>query len=278
MGALGCLINGAPSGRVAVSDRGLQYGDGLFETIAVRNGSPCLWYRHMERLRRGCGVLGLPMPPLDVLLDECLSLIGYQGDGVLKIILTRGSGGRGYLPPVDPTPVRILCLYPFPDYPPTWQDAGVAVTLCRMPMSENRRLAGLKHLNRLDQVLARNEVSGDGTVEGLMCDSRGCVIGGTMTNLFLWTDGLLTTPKLDTCGIAGTVRGLVLEEAQRSGIPVRIKDIRLPETGQAQGMFLTNAVAGVWPVRRFLDNNFDVNLLPAALLDIVRRQTHQPEQ
>ena len=125
MGALGCLINGAPGDVVAVSDRGLQYGDGLFETISVRNGHPCLWYRHIERLRRGSRVLGLPMPPPNCLLDECLTLIRrHQDDGVLKIILTRGSGGRGYMPPADATPVRILSCYPSPDYPRTWQDAG----------------------------------------------------------------------------------------------------------------------------------------------------------
>lgn len=278
MGDLGCLINGVPGDVVPVLDRGLQYGDGLFETIAVRDGAPCLWRRHIQRLQRGCRILGLQLPPVHRLLDECLSLTRDHDAAVLKLILTRGGGGRGYTPPADPTPVRILSLHPSPDYPPTWRDDGIAVTLCCMPSSENRKLAGLKHLNRLDQVLARKELSADGYVEGLMCDSRERIIGGTMTNLFLWTGDVLTTPRLDTCGIAGTVRALVLEEAQRSGCRVRINDIRLPEIGQAQGMFLTNAVAGVWPVRRFLDNNFDVNHLPARLLEIVRRQTHQPEQ
>lgn len=110
-----------------------------------------------------------------------------------------------------------------------------------------------------------------------MCDSRERIIGGTMTNLFLWNGDTLTTPRLDTCGIAGTVRALVLEEAQRSGCPVRISDIRLVEIERARGMFLTNAVVGVWPVRRFLDTNFNVHRLPASLLKSVRRQTHQPE-
>ncbi|MDX2425918.1 MAG: aminodeoxychorismate lyase, partial [Cycloclasticus sp.] len=189
MRAFGCLVNGVPRDVVAVSDRGLQYGDGLFETIAVRAGAPCLWSRHIDRLQRGCRVLNLSLPPVDQLLEECLSLTQDHDAAVLKIILTRGSGGRGYTPPTDPTPVRILSLHPSPDYPPAWRDAGVVVTLCRSRSSENNQLAGLKHLNRLDQVLARKEVSAaDGCIEGLMRDSRGRIIGGTMTNLFLWAD------------------------------------------------------------------------------------------
>ncbi len=277
MSTLACLINGVPSDCVAASDRGLQYGDGLFETIAVRRGVPCLWHRHIERLLRGCRILDLPLPPVDRLLDDCLSLIRGRDNAVLKIILTRGSGGRGYAPPADPTPTLILSLHPSPDYSPAWRDDGVALTLCRTPSTENRRLAGLKHLNRLDQVLARKELSADGSVEGLMCDSRRHLIGGTMTNLFLWNDGVLMTPKLDSCGIAGTVRSLVLELARCDGCRVLIDDIHLAQIGRMQGMFLTNAVAGVWPVRQFQNNNFDINQLPGSLLEAVRQQTHRPE-
>lgn len=135
----------------------------------------------------------------------------------------------------------------------------------------------MKHLNRLDQVLARQELSGGDNVEGLMRDSGDRLIGGTMTNLFLWSGQTLTTPNLDRCGIAGTVRGLVLDEARRSGCPVRVADVRLDDIAGARGMFLTNAVAGIWPVGRFLDKTFNLNHLPVGLLEAVRRQIHRPE-
>ncbi len=270
------LINGSETDCLAVTDRGLQYGDGLFETLAVRDGAPCLWHAHFDRLTRGADRLGISCPPRDLLLHEVRQLAGGESTGVLKIVLTRGSGGRGYGPPESPRPIRILTLHPWPDYPLDREEQGVEVIFCRTPLGENPVLAGLKHLNRLEQVLARSEWRDRGIAEGLMQDGRGRIIGGTMSNLFLVRDGRLLTPQLDTCGIAGTVRDLVLRIAGAFGGNLE-RDIMRADLVTADGLFLTNALIGVWPVRRLGSREISLDNLPSELLATVRRASRTPD-
>jgi 4-amino-4-deoxychorismate lyase len=272
------LINGMESNCLAVTDRGLHYGDGLFETVAIRAGGLCLWREHFARLSRGANLLDISCPPEDLLLRECRQLIDGTSIAVLKIVLTRGSGGRGYLPPDPSNPRRILSLHPWPDHPAAWRSQGVALTLCRTPVSENRVLAGLKHLNRLEQVLARSEWRDPEIAEGLMQNSSAWVIGGTMSNLFLVREGRLTTPRLDRCGIAGTVRDLVLRLAGYFGIDAAESDINLTDLATADGLFITNALIGVWPVRRLGARTKSLECLPAALIAAVRKAAWNPEE
>jgi len=270
------LINGAAADRLPIADRGLQYGDGLFETLAVQGGVPCLWHAHFDRLARGADRLKIPYPPQELFLRECRQLAGGESTGVVKIILTRGRGGRGYSPPETPRPTRILTLHPWPDYPADRGKRGIDVIFCRTPLGENPVLAGLKHLNRLEQVLARSEWRDPGIAEGLMQDGRGRIIGGTMSNLFLVRAGRLLTPRLDTCGIAGTVRDLVLRIAGAFGIEVLERDIMRADLIAADGLFLTNALIGVWPVRRLGTREISIEHLPWELLAAVRRAAWTP--
>jgi len=272
------LIDGVATDRLAVADRGLQYGDGLFETLAIRDGAPCLWHEHLHRLSRGAERLGIPCPPPELLLREGRQLTGGESAGVLKILLTRGLGGRGYDPPEAPRPTRVLTRHPWPDYPETWGERGVAVIFCRTPLGENPRLAGLKHLNRLEQVLARAEWRDREIAEGLMRDGRGRIIGGTRSNLFLVRAGRLLTPRLDTCGIAGTVRGLVLRLAGGFGLRVLERDLRRADLVAADGLFLTNSLIGVWPVRRLGTREMSLDHLPWELIAAVRRATRTPDR
>lgn len=271
------LIDGVEADHVSVTDRGLQYGDGLFETVAVRNGCLRLWRAHFQRLTIGARRLGIPCPSQALLFDDCQRLINGTSPVVLKIVLTRGSGGRGYRPPEDPRPTRIVSVHPWPDYPSDWAEQGVAVTFCRTPLGENPALAGLKHLNRLEQVLARAEWRDPQIAEGIMLDGRGRVIGGTMSNLFLVRSGHLYTPKLDTCGIAGTVRALVLREAGTRGIEVVQTDVVSADLADADGLFLTNALIGVWPVRRLESQTKRLDRLPTELTAAVRKAALTPE-
>jgi 4-amino-4-deoxychorismate lyase len=197
---------------------------------------------------------------------------------VLKVVLTRGIGGRGYRPPESPRPTRILSLHPRPDYPAAWSERGVAVTFCRTRLGENPILAGLKHLNRLEQVLARSEWRDPRIAEGLMQDGKGRVIGGTMSNLFLVSEGRLVTPRLDSCGVAGTVRALVLRIAGDYGIEAVEADVRRAEVAAADGLFLTNALIGIWPVRRLGAKSMSLERLPAELLAAVREAVRTPEE
>lgn len=253
-----CLINGQLGEQIAVTDRALHYGDGLFETIAVIKGSPRYWARHIARLQRGCERLGIPIPESLALREEVARVTGDEAACVVKIIITRGSGGRGYRPPAVVEPTRLVMCYPFPEYPPAHAIEGIAIRLCDTPLGCNPRLAGIKHLNRLEQVLARSEWSDDTIAEGIMLDSEGHLIDGTMSNLFLVIDGALYTPELSRCGVEGVMRAAVIEAARRNAIPLHTVPLKQTLLAEAEEIFITNALIGLWPVNRCGEHRFSV--------------------
>lgn len=254
------LVNGKATDGLSALDRGLQYGDGLFETFRIREGVPEFWDRHIFRLARGCERLRLPAPPLEQLTDETRQLCDGRQAGVLKIIISRGRGGRGYALPEEVHPTRIVARFPAPTYPASHQQDGVVVRLCDTRLGMNPALAGLKHLNRLEQVLARAEWQDPTIAEGLMCDTEGRVVEGTMSNVFAVRDGRLLTPDLSRCGVAGILREVVLELAAKLGIPTQEGSLEIEDLMSSQEVFLTNSLIGIWPVRRIAER--DVALGP----------------
>ena len=265
-------INGKLGDRVSATDRGLQYGDGLFETIAVVGGGPCLWTRHLHRLQSGCRRLAIPCPPPEQLLSNCQKEIGFRERGVLKLVLTRGRGGRGYrpLPRVEPT--CIIAFHPWPDYPDQWNRLGIRLRLCDTPLSENPVLAGIKHLNRLEQVLAQSEWNDPEIAEGLMLDSRGQIVEGTMTNLFLVRGGVLMTPDLRRGGVAGVMRGLVLDLAREEGITVKQGTVSPADLAAAEALFVTNSLIGLWPVQELEGQYYSLTAIPPRLRRAVEQK------
>lgn len=249
-------VNGQDTSLVPAADRGFQYGDGCFTTLEVRSGVALFWPRHCSRLARDCARLHIPFSCAATLTAEAAAMAAAGGDGVLKIIITRGVGGRGYRWPDAPQPTRVLSFHPRPDYSADWASSGVALHLCRMRLGVNPDLAGVKHMNRLEQVLARNEWSDADTQEGLLLDALGWVTEGTMSNLFLLREGRLETPKLDRCGVAGVMRELIMELANNMGIAVREVRCRLSYLLQADEIFLSNSLIGVWPVRSLDDRRW----------------------
>lgn len=261
---LACLVNGIDTDLVSSRDRGLHYGDGLFETVAVADGAPLQWGRHLKRLSDGAARLGMTLPSVDRLHAEAQRLCAGRRRAVLKLIVTRGIAGRGYAAAPDGEPTRVLSLYRWPDYPLEYREQGIAVRICRTRLGHNPALAGIKHLNRLEQVLARSELSGP-HVEGLMLDEDDRVIEGTMSNLFAVIDGVLTTPDLTRCGIAGVMRELIIEQARDILGGCRVQPMSRTELLQATEVFLSNSLIGIWPVRR-IDGAFsqgDVRHYPA---------------
>jgi 4-amino-4-deoxychorismate lyase len=250
------LINGATEDRVSSLDRGLLYGDGLFETIAVSNGEPVYWSRHMARLQAGCERLGIPWVDADRLADEARGLLQGVDRCVLKIVVTRGTGGRGYRPPPEPQPTRIIQRHPWPDFPARCGEQGVTVRLCEQRLGYNPLLAGIKHLNRLDQVMARQEWTDPDIMEGLMADTNGNLIEGTMSNLFVVQDQVLITPELGRCGVAGIMRAAVMELAGELPLQVALRDFGMTALLQADEVFLTNSVIGIWPVVRLGEHSW----------------------
>jgi 4-amino-4-deoxychorismate lyase len=266
------LVNGESVTHLSTADRGLQYGDGLFETIAVQAGSPSLWPQHIDRLKHGCERLGIPFPGEKLLRKEALQEIGSAERGVLKIIVTRGEGSRGYRPPTKPQPTRLLEVSPWPDYPPENSSEGVAVRLCTTRVATNSSLAGIKHLNRLPQVMARREWSDPDISEGLMLDERDRVISGTMSNLFIFKGGELWTPDLSQSGVSGILRGVVLAVAEELNIPVQIKELSMDDVSEADALFLTNSLIGVWPIRELEGEHLQIERIDQTLLQAVRQR------
>lgn len=246
-----CLINGRPGDTLAADDRGLHYGDGLFETLAVRNGACEFWDRHMQRLLLGCERLRIPMPEAALLREEAGRLTQDNDRAVLKILVTRGSGGRGYRVPEQVQATRMLRLSEWPEYPAVHAEAGVRLRLCAQRLGNNPALAGLKHLNRLEQVLARMEWDDPAIADGVMLDQTGQVIEGTFTNVFMAKQGRLLTPRLDQCGVAGVMRGVVMDLAHTAGIDCEERALPLDALLAADEIFLTNSLIGIWPVREF---------------------------
>ncbi|MCP1365293.1 aminodeoxychorismate lyase [Halomonas sp. BBD48] len=230
---------------VPFGDRGLAYGDGLFETVLVRDGRPLLWEEHMARLQEGCRRLGIAFPGR-AHLDE-LAVQSDPGLHVLKLLLTRGSGGRGYLPPERAAPRLRWRSVPFVPQPTRWAE-GVRVRLCDLTLGSQPRLAGIKHLNRLENVLARQEWSDPEIAEGLLSDCRGHVIEATSMNLFWLCDGRWETPRLAECGVAGTLRAGLLDAFELHEV-MRGHDVFF----EADSLWLGNSVQGVWPIASLMD-------------------------
>lgn len=241
--------DGVPQGAGARLDRGLEFGDGLFETIAVTDGRPRLLERHLARLALGCARLGIPAPAADVLADELGAAARLPGTGLLKLVITRGAGGTGYGADPGAGPCRWLVAAPARPRPASYARDGVAVRHLATRLAEQPLLAGLKHLNRLEQVLARRELeAGPPAEEGLMADVHGRLVCGTMTNVYAVIDNRLVTPSLERAGVAGVMRAALLEAWRAAGVAVEVRDLGPAELAGASEVFLTNALIGVWPV------------------------------
>jgi len=259
------LIDGREGASLPVTDRGLQYGDGLFETLALRNGRPLMWDRHVQRLGEGCRRLDLPAPEAGLLREEVIRIAGTDTRAIAKIILTRGSAGRGYRVNAAGTVSRIVQRLPWPTYPEEAGKKGVAVRWCETRLARQPRLAGMKHLNRLEQVLARAEWQDD-YAEGLMRDTDGLVIEGTKTNLFLvCADGTVVTPDLSQSGVAGVMRAQVLDSATAMGMTCSIQAVTTDTVESAQELFLTNSLIGIWPIRQIEARHYVVGQISQTL-------------
>ena len=250
------LINGKVQDSLSAQDRGLQYGDGVFETIAVADAVPLCLEEHFCRLQEGCERLSMPAPALPALRAEVARVAGGSPRAALKIILTRGVGGRGYAAPAEPRPNRIIMRYPWPGYPPENATTGVTLRFCRQRYGINPALAGIKHLNRLEQILARREWQDQAIAEGLVMDMDDNVIEGTMSNLFMVKNNELLTPDLSGCGIRGVIRQKIIDLAARLDLAVREQTIPAALLYRADELFLCNSLIGVWPVRRIEEQPF----------------------
>jgi 4-amino-4-deoxychorismate lyase len=190
---------------------------------------------------------------------------GDRLHGTVKILVTRGSGPRGYAPPPHPRPTRIVGFMPAtPDEAAAWRQ-GVTVRFCQTALGHSPALAGLKTLGRLEQVLARAEWADPAIAEGLMCDPEGRIVCGTMSNVFAVSKGRLMTPDLKQCGVRGVMRRVVMELAKRLGLEVRETALSGADIRKADELFVTNALIGLWPVSRCEQRSYEIGPVTVAL-------------
>jgi 4-amino-4-deoxychorismate lyase len=239
-------ISGLVDGRIDPRDRGLAYGDGLFETMRWSAGRVPLLDRHLARLADGARRLGISLPDLGGLEAAIAGAAPADGVAVVKLVVTRGVGSRGYGPPKDAVPTAFARVEPWTPRA-TADPEGLSLVWCRMRLALQPALAGIKHLNRLEQVLARGEWDDPAIDEGLLCDPSGHVVCATAANLFAVIDGRLVTPDVSHAGVAGVSRGVLLD-APALGAAVR--PIAREVLESADEIFLTNALSGVRPVVR----------------------------
>ncbi|WMP17508.1 aminodeoxychorismate lyase [Thiothrix lacustris] len=258
-------VNGVVTDNLPVTDRGLLYGDGVWETIGIQQGKPQLLEWHLERLQTGLAALGIQSLDWDTLREEIRAACAGEERAILKLIVTRGVGQRGYSPHTLLPPTRILQVTSWPEYPAAYTATGIRLTLCETRLAQQPRLAGFKHLNRLEQVLARAEF-GSEVQEGLVRDYHGNIIEGTMSNLFIIrADGAVVTPELSQCGIAGIMRRYIAQTLEKFSIECHIQPLALVDVEQAQAIFMTNSLIGVWPVCEFSDKSYNI---PSLIRDL----------
>lgn len=238
------LINGTPADKIPALDRGLAYGDGLFESIRFVAAVAPLWSRHMQRLTESCERLRIPVPDTEQLLCEAREVARDMPQSVVRITVTRGIGERGYALPTSPQPMRVVAAFTPPSIAREAYADGVRLRVCAIRLAEQPLLAGMKHLNRLEQVLARAEWDDPSIADGVLCDSYGRVVSTTMANLFAVVDGVLLTPALDRCGVAGVARTEVLAAHPQA----QVGELTLDALLGASEVFLSSSVRGILPV------------------------------
>lgn len=250
------LINGIVTNKIDATDRGLAYGDGLFSTIKIEFGKAIDWPLHLKRLKSGTNRLFFPSVDWALLekeIVETAQTVEEYPHYVLKVILTRGSGGRGYSAEGCEQTTRVISLSSFPDVYSKWQQQGIRVINCHTQLGRNKQLAGLKSLARIEQVLIKQELINSQADEGLVCDELGHVIEGCSANLFIYLNGQWLTPKLNYCGVAGVMRARIL---QSDLVNVIEKEISINDINQSTCLFLTNALMGIIPVRQYQDKYY----------------------
>jgi 4-amino-4-deoxychorismate lyase len=248
------LVNGVPGNSISIRDRGLLYGDGVFRTLRAAQGKALHWSLHYLKLQHDCAKLGIVCPEEALLCAELDQVLAQHPDGVVKLIVTRGEGARGYTPSADAAPTRIWDFSPLPGYPPEWAAQGIKAHMCSLRLPAQPRLACVKHLNRLENVIAAMELSDAQSrdsqlAEGLLLDTDGHLIEGIRSNLFMVSQGGLVTPDLSRCGVAGIQRGRVMAWALQHGLTLQVRDVGLEETLHADELFIVNSVIGLWPIR-----------------------------
>ncbi|GIU36713.1 aminodeoxychorismate lyase [Shewanella schlegeliana] len=278
-------VDGQPDNSVNPLDRGLAYGDGLFATMRVHQGEIQFLNTHFERLTQGAYRLGFQWQPSSDLKQQLSALAKTNPNACIKIVLTRGVGGRGYgaavvrhnpaiildnesIQQINDKPVsssqvstplnttEIVSVHPLPTYYKQWQQQGVSLALADIRLGRQPKLAGIKHCNRLEQVLIKSVELAEGNQDWLVLDSDNNVIESSMANIFFVVDKIIITPRISFAGVAGMMREQVIHQLLQMGYSVQITDFHHSMLADAKHVFITNSLFGLVDVVAIADRRF----------------------
>ena len=249
------LINGSFEQSISALDRGFAYGDGVFRTMRVRNGLPVSWPFHYQKLVADCAVIGIVCPSAELLMSDFQKLFERElfaasGDQVAKVVITRGEGERGYAPPVITVPTRVLIKSNMPQYAKAYEEQGVQLHVCDIKLAAQPKLAGIKHLNRLENVIARMEWRDESIFDGLMMSQANQVIECTTSNIFARFGQQLITPDLSQCGVAGITRQRILGLGSVLGFTIATQELSLDQLLGADEVIICNSLYGAFQVTK----------------------------
>ena len=264
------IVNGSFEQTVSPLDRGLAYGDGVFRTLMMRDGLPECWPQHYQKLVADCAMIKIVCPSAELLMSDLQQLFLPDETAVAKIIITRGEGERGYAPPAITNPMRVVIKSSAKNYPASYFTEGVNLHICKTPLATQPMLAGVKHLNRLENVLARMEWTDPNIADGIMLDDQHHVIECTAANIFARLGNTLLSPKLDRCGIAGVTRQRVIDMAHLVGLTVKIENITLPDLLSADEVIITNSVYGALQAKSISQTVWSPTSLAADIRKILK--------
>ncbi|MFT4654118.1 MAG: 4-amino-4-deoxychorismate lyase [Kangiellaceae bacterium] len=259
-----------------IKDRALNYGDGCFTTMYGESDAIFLFNEHFQRLARDCQKLSINVC-LDTVKQWLLIGLGSMITKchrayAVKIIISRGVGGRGYELPEDANTSVIMSI--FPSQP---VDSKIAqsdnyhfsVKQANMSLSTQPLLAGIKHLNRLEQVLAKRELQQYECDDLILCDQAGILIEATAANIFYKKDGVWFTPELLNCGVSGVMREAILTFFKNEGLAYKVVPALFCELINADSIFLCNAIKFLTPVSTLsvASNIYSFDVLQASALN-----------
>jgi 4-amino-4-deoxychorismate lyase len=266
------VVNGDFNQRISPLDRGFAYGDGIFRTMLMRNGQPDHWPLHYQKLVADCAVIGIVCPSAELLMSDMQQLFSITENQleVAKIIVTRGEGERGYAPPAITNPTRVVIKSSMPQYAADKHTKGVSLHQCETRMADQNKLAGIKHLNRLENVLARMEWHDETLFDGLMLDNKDNVIECTMSNIFARFDNLLVTPDLSICGVAGITRQRIIWLASLLNLKVEIRLLPFTQMAFADEVIICNSLYGALPVHKIGHKKWPIENLAKNIRDALK--------
>ncbi|WP_144207138.1 aminodeoxychorismate lyase [Shewanella donghaensis] len=260
------FVNGLPQHHVNSSDRGLAYGDGAFATMRVSHSQVLFIYAHIERLKQACLRLGFTLQHQSELTLQLEEHAKTLKNGCIKLLVSRGVGGRGYTAPSSVEQTEVISLHQIPAIYQQWQQHGISLSVSDVTLARQPLLAGMKHLNRLEQVLIKQHDLPTTFDDWLVLDTEGFVVESSMANVFIVENDSVITPSLSYSGVSGVMREQVMGALLDSHINVFAEPISLKRLYETKHVFITNSLLGIVDINKvnhcdFSTWSFSRNLL-----------------